>query len=1132
MDDMRGDAEGLAAGNHVQEADRAKAKGDRKSEIEHMRAAVASLGDASRLMQFGERLLQLNELALAEKCFRKVLKSGGFIGECAHGLGRVFKQRGDTTEAAAFFALAVDLDPGNVWRRLDLANALREIGQAAASEGQCLLLLRDHPSFGFGHFALGKARGLLGKEDEALESFRQAVKLQPDAPWLALELATHLRGRALIVEAEAAYRASLAANAEFAPGHVGLAKILEESSRGDEALRHFRAATEIEPGNAWYRLEVARLLQSLGRRDEAITTYLELTTTHPDFFHAYLALASLAREDGRFEMALEAYRKAATFKDANPWAFLEHGDFLRQLGRTAEAIDVFHQSIDRFPNFVHARLRLGAINCESGDFEQAMDYFRQVFVQEPSDVRPLKQIVSQLLGLNRIAEAESLCSDFIALNPGSAAGLLGFAEVARRRESRATVSELIAEAARLEPENPDVLLALAGDLSGAGKPAEAERIYDRVLRKDTDNIWALLGKARNGGRDQALDLLRRASMKHPRNEWAAIELSSELTEAGDFDAAHDVLAPFLGASFAAIMRAGQNARLAGRFSDARTLFTTLIDCHSSRADGYVELAIEEIRNGHQEHAVALLKQAQKLEPGNPTPFLKLGEIAQWRGDLLRAERLFRRAVAINPKYLWSALTLARCVAARGDIEAAMDMFDRIDAEIAPLAATQLAKFSILLQNGDYSGASRTIEVAEKNFPDDFEIWLQKRMFQIKMGEFEAAGMALSSVGEFGRIEKARITAARGVLSMTLWDIDQAEHWYAEARSNGANEPWIASQAALAALFRLNMDTAACHLRDYLQLNIAERSQRQNANISQTHIGQLRDEGRLDLQALAKLRSANATGKLAEIAAVVQDHPDYTTAAIHFLIALRRNGLFRSCADLMPEAGESSIPAEIVQFWDQQTPPADIAKMNEEWRLRHPTFSYQRFNTSSAQAFLMQFETREAALAFDRCTQPAQKSDLFRLAYLFDRGGVYVDADDRCRRNLTALLPPGVDLILYQEEFGSAGNNFIAVKKAHPVIEMALQHAIAAILRGDNDIVWLSTGPGLMTRAFATWLTADALQIEQRLERTLLLERHELYRFVAPHCESLYKHSIQHWRNRSFATRATNERFENAIDEII
>ncbi|MCF7995529.1 MAG: hypothetical protein K9L88_11885 [Chromatiaceae bacterium] len=36
-----------------------------------------------------------------------------------------------------------------------------------------------------------------------------------------------------------------------------------------------------------------------------------------------------------------------------------------------------------------------------------------------------------------------------------------------------------------------------------------------------------------------------------------------------------------------------------------------------------------------------------------------------------------------------------------------------------------------------------------------------------------------------------------------------------------------------------------------------------------------------------------------------------------------------------------------------------------------------------------------------------RADLFRLAYLAVRGGLYADADDRCRHSLREWLAPGI-----------------------------------------------------------------------------------------------------------------------------
>ena len=145
-----------------------------------------------------------------------------------------------------------------------------------------------------------------------------------------------------------------------------------------------------------------------------------------------------------------------------------------------------------------------------------------------------------------------------------------------------------------------------------------------------------------------------------------------------------------------------------------------------------------------------------------------------------------------------------------------------------------------------------------------------------------------------------------------------------------------------------------------------------------------------------------------------------------------------------------------------------------------------------------------------------KADLFRLAWLFGEGGVYADADDRCLRPLAAFVPAHADFVLYQEEYGTLGNNFIAVAPFHPVIGLALGLAVTAINRGDDDLLWLATGPGLMTRAVAHTLATSCLLPREWLARTAVLQRHELAQGVAVHCAAAYKNTRRYWGRAVFA----------------
>jgi mannosyltransferase OCH1-like enzyme len=188
---------------------------------------------------------------------------------------------------------------------------------------------------------------------------------------------------------------------------------------------------------------------------------------------------------------------------------------------------------------------------------------------------------------------------------------------------------------------------------------------------------------------------------------------------------------------------------------------------------------------------------------------------------------------------------------------------------------------------------------------------------------------------------------------------------------------------------------------------------------------------------------------------------------------------------------------------------------QSWREHNPGHGYVRFDHASAQGFLRARCTPEVLRAYQRAREPAMKADVFRLAYLFAEGGIYADADDRCLRPLAGLLPPQVGFVACQEHFGTLGNNFLAAAPLHPVLGLALELAVQAVNRGDNDMMWLSTGPGLMTRAFAATLAMSALLPAAWLDRTRILALPELEPFVATHCELGYKHSARHWLRATF-----------------
>jgi len=103
-------------------------------------------------------------------------------------------------------------------------------------------------------------------------------------------------------------------------------------------------------------------------------------------------------------------------------------------------------------------------------------------------------------------------------------------------------------------------------------------------------------------------------------------------------------------------------------------------------------------------------------------------------------------------------------------------------------------------------------------------------------------------------------------------------------------------------------------------------------------------------------------------------------------------LERAAIDGNLPKSQEKIPRRILQFWDQQSIPADVRNCMATWQAI-PDFDHVIFDEPQAREFIKaEYDARHLE-AFDLCNHPAMKSDLFRLAYLYRHGGVYIDADD-------------------------------------------------------------------------------------------------------------------------------------------
>ena len=152
-----------------------------------------------------------------------------------------------------------------------------------------------------------------------------------------------------------------------------------------------------------------------------------------------------------------------------------------------------------------------------------------------------------------------------------------------------------------------------------------------------------------------------------------------------------------------------------------------------------------------------------------------------------------------------------------------------------------------------------------------------------------------------------------------------------------------------------------------------------------------------------------------------------------------------------------------------------------WTAANPEYEYKYFDNAACAAFLNNHFGRRAVRAFWGLRPGAFKADLFRYAYLFVHGGVYIDLDCVPVSGVTldVILPPGCGLVAGSERRGIPGiwQAFLACRPGIPGLRMAVTricshvearwHPARPPRGGDAWMPILSiTGPVLLAAALA------------------------------------------------------------------
>jgi tetratricopeptide (TPR) repeat protein len=131
-------------------------------------------------------------------------------------------------------------------------------------------------------------------------------------------------------------------------------------------------------------------------------------------------------------------------------------------------------------------------------------------------------------------------------------------------------------------------------------------------------------------------------------------------------------------------------------------------------------ALEAHQRDDQDEAERLFLRMVELEPRAREAYNNLGAIYSHRGEHAQAREMYRKAVELDPGYVFPRCNLASYLLDEGDIEGAEAMLEPLS-RMSRFHPQEMGFYSytqarILIQREEYEGASRALELALQVYP--------------------------------------------------------------------------------------------------------------------------------------------------------------------------------------------------------------------------------------------------------------------------------------------------------------------------------------------------------------------------------------------------------------------------------
>jgi tetratricopeptide (TPR) repeat protein len=270
--------------------------------------------------------------------------------------------------------------------------------------------------------ALALVKSSLGKNEEAIENYKQAIALAPGQIFAWNNLGNLCLKINRNHEAIIAFQKAIEHNSNDPIAWKGLGDVYSRSEYVDEAIAAYRKSIDLAPSlpHPWNGL--GEIYTRNGKPNEAVAAFQKAIQLNKHYILPWLGLANLYTKQERYHEASKAYQQALLLDPRSSQIWNDLGCVYLEASRYEDAIEAFSKAIELDREFGWAYSNLGLANTRYEKIKESIPLYLKS-LDLPLDEK------QRNLTWNRLANSYRLVNDYgnaikayqnaDSLNPGT-----------------------------------------------------------------------------------------------------------------------------------------------------------------------------------------------------------------------------------------------------------------------------------------------------------------------------------------------------------------------------------------------------------------------------------------------------------------------------------------------------------------------------------------------------------------------------------------------------------------------------------------------------------------------------------------------------------------------------------------